>query len=198
MLRVNAARLKIIFFAASTRDVESRTATEINVSGEAARLRQPSVQPAGGRTGGIVVSLGRWDRLDRGPGPSAAMDEISHLEDGSRAMASSQQTMSFGELILVEQTSEQTPPVRSYISVWLAMAVPIGFPLIGRVIDLSRSRLMDWIGWKPEIDQWSVDILSLLIMPRDLLINRLYTGYSNADMLILIGARASPAIYSIG
>jgi F-type H+-transporting ATPase subunit alpha len=132
---------------------------------------------------GIVVAVGdgiAWiDGL-----PSAAMDEILNLEDGSRAMVFQLETNVVGA-ILLEQTSRLTAGTIAHLS-GRRMEVPTGDALIGRVIDPLGNPL-DGLD-RPECSATGpLDILSPPITARDFVHKPLYTGSKIVDTLIPIG-----------
>jgi F-type H+-transporting ATPase subunit alpha len=132
---------------------------------------------------GTVVAVGdgiAWiDGL-----PSAAMDEILDLEDGSRAMVFQLETHVVGA-ILLEQTSRLTAGTIAHLS-GRRMGVPTGDALIGRVIDPLGNPL-DGLD-RPECSaSGPLDILSPPITARDFVHKPLYTGSKIVDTLIPIG-----------
>jgi F-type H+-transporting ATPase subunit alpha len=132
---------------------------------------------------GIVVAVGdgiAWiDGL-----PSAAMDEILNLEDGSRAMVFQLETNVVGA-ILLEQTGRLTAGTIAHLS-GRRMGVPTGDALIGRVIDPLGNPL-DGLD-RPECSATGpLDILSPPITARDFVHKPLYTGSKIVDTLIPIG-----------
>ena len=132
---------------------------------------------------GIVVSVGDGIAWIEGL-PSAAMDEILDLEDGSRAMVFQLETHVVGA-ILVEQTSQLTAGTIAHLS-GRRMGVPTGDALIGRVIDPLGNPL-DGLD-RPECStSGPLDILSPPITARDFVHEPLYTGNKIVDTLIPIG-----------
>jgi len=132
---------------------------------------------------GIVVAVGDGIAWVEGL-PSAAMDEILDLEDGSRAMVFQLETHVVGA-ILLEQTSRLTAGTIAHLS-GRRMSVPIGDALIGRVIDPLGNPL-DGLD-RPECStSGPLDILSPPITARDFVHKPLYTGSKIVDTLIPIG-----------
>ncbi len=132
---------------------------------------------------GIVVAVGDGIAWIEGL-PSAAMDEILDLEDGSRAMVFQLETHVVGA-ILLEQTSRLTAGTIAHLS-GRRMGVPTGDALIGRVIDPLGNPL-DGLD-RPECSaSGPLDILSPPITARDFVHKPLYTGNKIVDTLIPIG-----------
>ncbi len=132
---------------------------------------------------GTVVAVGDGIAWIEGL-PSAAMDEILDLEDGSRAMVFYLDTHVVGA-ILLEQTSRLTAGTIAHLS-GRRMGVPTGDALIGRVIDPLGNPL-DGLG-RPECSASGLlDILSPPITARDFVHEPLYTGSKIVDTLIPIG-----------
>ncbi len=132
---------------------------------------------------GIVVAVGDGIAWIEGL-PSAAMDEILDLEDGSRAMVFQLETHVVGA-ILLEQTSRLTAGTIAHLS-GRRMGVPTGDALIGRVIDPLGNSL-DGLD-RPECSaNGPLDILSPPITARDFVHKPLYTGNKIVDTLIPIG-----------
>jgi F-type H+-transporting ATPase subunit alpha len=132
---------------------------------------------------GTVVAVGDGIAWIEGL-PSAAMDEILDLEDGSRAMVFHLETHVVGA-ILLEQTSGLTAGTIAHLS-GRRMGVPIGDALIGRVIDPLGNPL-DGLD-RPECSaSGPLDILSPPITARDFVHKPLYTGSKIVDTLIPVG-----------
>jgi F-type H+-transporting ATPase subunit alpha len=132
---------------------------------------------------GTVVAVGDGIAWIEGL-PSAAMDEILDLEDGSRAMVFQLETHVVGA-ILLEQTSRLTAGTIAHLS-GRRMGVPTGDALIGRVIDPLGNPL-DGLD-RPECSaSGPLDILSPPITARDFVHKPLYTGSKIVDTLIPIG-----------
>jgi F-type H+-transporting ATPase subunit alpha len=132
---------------------------------------------------GIVVSVGDGIAWIEGL-PSAAMDEILDLEDGSRAMVFQLEEHIVGA-ILLEQTDRLTAGTIAHLS-GRRMGIPTGEALIGRVIDPLGNPL-DGLD-HPECSATRLlDILSPPITARDFVHKPLYTGSKIVDTLIPIG-----------
>jgi F-type H+/Na+-transporting ATPase subunit alpha len=132
---------------------------------------------------GTVVAVGDGIAWIEGL-PSAAMDEILDLEDGSRAMVFYLDTHVVGA-ILLEQTSRLTAGTIAHLS-GRRMGVPTGDALIGRVIDPLGNPL-DGLD-RPECSASGLlDILSPPITARNFVHEPLYTGSKIVDTLIPIG-----------
>jgi F-type H+/Na+-transporting ATPase subunit alpha len=132
---------------------------------------------------GTVVAVGDGIAWIEGL-PSAAMDEILDLEDGSRAMVFYLDTHVVGA-ILLEQTSRLTAGTIAHLS-GRRMGVPTGDTLIGRVIDPLGNPL-DGLD-RPECSASGLlDILSPPITARNFVHEPLYTGSRIVDTLIPIG-----------
>ena len=116
--------------------------------------------------------------------PSAAMDEILDLEDGSRAMVFQLEEHVIGA-ILLEQTGRLTAGTIAHLS-GRRMGIPTGDALIGRVIDPLGSPL-DGLDQPDCSTNCPLDILSPPITMRDFVHKPLYTGSKIVDTLIPIG-----------
>jgi F-type H+-transporting ATPase subunit alpha len=132
---------------------------------------------------GTVVALGDGIAWIEGL-PSAAMDEILNLEDGSRAMVFQLEEHVVGA-ILLEQTSVLTAGTIAHLS-GRRMGIPTGDALIGRVIDPLGSPL-DGLEQPDCSANRPLDILSPPITARDFVHKPLYTGSKIVDALIPIG-----------
>src|SRR5574342_772306 len=132
---------------------------------------------------GTVVALGDGIAWIEGL-PSAAMDEILDLEDGSRAMVFQLEGHVVGA-ILLEQTSRLTAGTIAHLS-GRRMGIPTGDALIGRVIDPLGSPL-DGLEQPDCSANRPLDILSPPITMRDFVHKPLYTGNKIVDALIPIG-----------
>lgn len=132
---------------------------------------------------GTVVALGDGIAWIEGL-PSAAMDEILDLEDGSRAMVFQLEEHLVGA-ILLEQTSRLTACTIAHLS-GRRMGIPTGDALIGRVIDPLGSPL-DGLEQPDCSANRPLDILSPPITMRDFVHKPLYTGNKIVDALIPIG-----------
>ena len=132
---------------------------------------------------GTVVSVGDGIAWIEGL-PSAAMDEILDLEDGSRAMVFHLEERVVGATLL-EQTSRLTAGTIAHLS-GRRMDIPTGDALIGRVIDPLGNPL-DGLGHPDCSATRPLDILSPTITARDFVHKPLYTGNKIVDTLIPIG-----------
>jgi F-type H+/Na+-transporting ATPase subunit alpha len=132
---------------------------------------------------GIVVSVGDGIAWIEGL-PSAAMDEILDLEDGSRAMVFQLEAHIVGA-ILLEQTDRLTAGTIAHLS-GRRMGIPTGEALIGRVIDPLGNSL-DGLDHPECSATRQLDILSPPITARDFVHKPLYTGNKIVDTLIPIG-----------
>ena len=132
---------------------------------------------------GTVVAVGDGIAWIEGL-PSAAMDEILDLEDGSRAMVFHLETHVVGATLL-EQTSRLTAGTIARLS-GRRMGVPTGDALIGRVIDPLGNPL-DGLDRPDCSTSGPLDILSPPITARDFVHKPLYTGSKIVDTLIPIG-----------
>lgn len=132
---------------------------------------------------GIVVSVGDGIVWIKGL-PSAAIDEILALEDGSRAMVFHLTENLLGA-ILLEQTEQLTAGVLAYHSN-LFLSIPVGDELLGRVIDPLGFPL-DGLEHPKCKQQSKLDVLSPPIIERDFVTRPLYTGNKILDNLIPIG-----------
>ncbi|MFZ3012164.1 MAG: F0F1 ATP synthase subunit alpha, partial [Nitrospira sp.] len=132
---------------------------------------------------GIVVSVGDGIAWIEGL-PSAAMDEILDLEDGSRAMVFQLEAHIVGA-ILLEQTDRLTAGTIAHLS-GRRMGIPTGEALIGRVIDPLGNPL-DGLDHPECSATRQLDILSPPITARDFVHKPLYTGNKIVDTLIPIG-----------
>jgi len=132
---------------------------------------------------GIVVSVGDGIAWIEGL-PSAAIDEILDLEDGSRAMVFQLEAHIVGA-ILLEQTDRLTAGTIAHLS-GRRMGIPTGEALIGRVIDPLGNSL-DGLDHPECSATRQLDILSPPITARDFVHKPLYTGNKIVDTLIPIG-----------
>ncbi len=132
---------------------------------------------------GIVVSVGDGIAWIEGL-PSAAIDEILDLEDGSRAMVFQLEAHIVGA-ILLEQTDRLTAGTIAHLS-GRRMGIPTGEALIGRVIDPLGNPL-DGLDHPECSATRQLDILSPPITARDFVHKPLYTGNKIVDTLIPIG-----------
>ncbi|MGF1761579.1 F0F1 ATP synthase subunit alpha [Photobacterium sagamiensis] len=132
---------------------------------------------------GIVLSVG--DGIARITGlPSAAMDDILTLEDGSRAMVFDLTEDQVGAVLLHETKSltAGTPVHRARHS----LSVPVGDGLLSRVIDPLGIPLDGKA--PPNASAWQrINSFSPPITSRDFVHSPLYTGIKIIDTLIPIG-----------
>lgn len=132
---------------------------------------------------GIVLSVGDGIARIRGL-PSAAMDEVLHLEDGSRALVFSLDRDGLGA-ILLEQSEALTAGTAAYLS-GKRLSIPTGDALLGRVVDPLGTPLDG--NAPPECPgRRELDALSPPIVARDFVNEPLYTGNKIVDTLIPIG-----------
>lgn len=132
---------------------------------------------------GIVVAVGDGVAWIEGL-PSAAMDEILDLEDGSRAMVFQLEEQVLGA-ILLQQTSRLTAGTIAHLS-GRRMDIPTGDALIGRIIDPLGTPL-DGLDRPGCSVTRPLDVLSPPITSRDFVHQPLYTGNKIVDTLIPIG-----------
>src|SRR5574339_1133291 len=132
---------------------------------------------------GSVVSVGDGIAWIEGL-PSAAMDEVLDLEDGSRAIVFQLEEHLVGA-ILLEQTGRLTAGTIAHLS-GQRMGIPTGDALIGRLID-PLGRPLDGLE-PPDCSIYRpLDVLSPPITVRDVVHKPLYTGSKIVDTLIPIG-----------
>ena len=132
---------------------------------------------------GTVLSVGDGIAHIQGL-PSAAMDEVLHLEDGSRALVFSLDRDVLGA-ILLEQSPALTAGTAAYLS-GRRLSIPTGDALLGRVVDplgmpLDGGPVPDCPGRR------ELDVSSPPIVARDFVREPLYTGNKIVDTLIPIG-----------
>ncbi len=132
---------------------------------------------------GSVVSVGDGITWIAGL-PSAAMDDILHFEDGSRAMVFDLTEEMVGAVLLHE-----TPSLTAGTIVHLtsrALTIPVGDTLLGRVVDPLGLPLDG--GPQPEAASWwPLENRSPPIIARDFVHQPLYSGIKVIDTLIPIG-----------
>ena len=116
--------------------------------------------------------------------PSAAIDDILELADGSKAMVFDLTEDVIGAILLheTEALTSGTPAILSGRS----LSVPVGDALIGRIIDPLGTPLD---GVPPPTDtRWQpIEAASPPIVARDFVHSPLYTGIKSIDTLIPIG-----------
>ena len=132
---------------------------------------------------GIVVSVGDGIAWIEGL-PSAAMDEVLDLEDGSRAMVFQLEEHIVGA-ILLKQTGRLTAGTIAHLS-GRRMGIPTGDALIGRVMD-PLGRPLDGMDAPDCSIHRPLEVLSPPITVRDVVHKPLYTGSKIVDTLIPIG-----------
>jgi F-type H+-transporting ATPase subunit alpha len=132
---------------------------------------------------GRVVSIGDGIAWIKGL-PSAAMDEILNLEDGSRALVFHLEQELLGAILL-----QQSPALSAGAAVYRSgehLGIGVGDALLGRVIDPLGVPLDG--GATPECDgRRDLDVLSPPILARDFVNSPLYTGNKIIDTVIPIG-----------
>lgn len=132
---------------------------------------------------GHVVSIGDgivWIREL----PSAAIDEIVYIEDGSVAVVFNITEELIGA-VLLNQTAKLTSGALVYHSN-KPLITPVGKKLLGRVVDPLGAPLDEKEPIEPE--EWrEIDVLSPRIIERDFVSRPLYTGNKIIDNLIPIG-----------
>ncbi|MCL5260535.1 MAG: F0F1 ATP synthase subunit alpha [Gammaproteobacteria bacterium] len=116
--------------------------------------------------------------------PSAAVDELLFLEDGSKAMVSYLIENLIGA-ILLEETDQLTSGTLVYHS-GLYLSTPVGDELLGRVIDPFGVPL-DGKSSPTCEKRRLIDVKSPPIIDRDFVNKPLYTGNKILDCLIPIG-----------
>ncbi|MBN2690176.1 MAG: F0F1 ATP synthase subunit alpha [Gammaproteobacteria bacterium] len=116
--------------------------------------------------------------------PTAAIDELLFLEDGSRAMVFYLTKKLIGA-ILLEQTDKLTSGMIAYHS-GLYLSTPVGDELLGRVID-PLGLPLDGDSTPECAKRRQLDISSPSIIDRDFVNEPLYTGNKVIDTLIPIG-----------
>lgn len=132
---------------------------------------------------GNVVSVGDGIVWIEGL-PSAAIDEILYIEDGSSAMVFHLAEQLVGAILLT-QTDKLTAGNIVYPSC-LTLSIPVGDKLLGRVIDPLGDPLDN--NGSIEYDQKiEIDTLSPPIIARDFVNRPLYTGNKILDTMIPIG-----------
>ena len=132
---------------------------------------------------GSILSIG--DGVARISGlPSASMEEILDLEDGSRAVVFSLDRDAIGA-VLLEQGSGLSAGITAHLS-GKRLSIPVGDALLGRVIDPLGVPLDG--GPAPLcIARQDLETLSPPIVTREFVDQPLYTGSKIVDTLIPIG-----------
>ena len=132
---------------------------------------------------GTIVSIGDGVARIRGL-PSAAMEEILHLDEGSRAVVFSLEPDTISA-ILLEQGETLTAGTVACLS-GQRLSIPVGDALIGRVIDPLGLPLDG--GAVPDCTiRRDLESLSPQIINREFVNQPLYTGNKIVDTLIPIG-----------
>jgi F-type H+-transporting ATPase subunit alpha len=132
---------------------------------------------------GHVVSVGDGIVWVRGL-PSAAMDEILYLEDGSSALVFRLGRDQIGA-VLLEMSAHLSAGASVSLS-GLRLSLPVGDELLGRVID-PLGRALDG-GAPPDCgSRRELDVRSPPLVARDFVNTPLYTGSKIVDTLIPIG-----------
>lgn len=132
---------------------------------------------------GTVVSVGDGIAWIEGL-PSAAMDDLLDLEDGSRALVVVLAKTLIGA-ILLEATNDLTAGITAHVS-GRRLTIPTGDALLGRVIDPLGNPL-DGLGRPDCQTSRPLDVLSPPIAARDMVSRPLYSGSKVIDTLIPIG-----------
>jgi len=132
---------------------------------------------------GSVLSVGDGIAWIRGL-PSASMEEIVELEDGSRALVFHLGRDRLGA-ILLEQTASLTAGNTVHLS-GRRLSIPVGEALLGRVIDPLGNPL-DSLPPPRCNARRELDTLSPPIIAREFVNQPLYTGNKIIDTLIPIG-----------
>jgi F-type H+-transporting ATPase subunit alpha len=116
--------------------------------------------------------------------PSASIDEVLQLEDGSRALVF-HLTEDLVGAILLEQTGELTAGIVAHHS-GTRLSVPCGDALLGRVID-PLGKALDGLADPPSEIRGDLEVGSPPIVARDFVNRPLLTGNKIIDTLIPIG-----------
>jgi len=132
---------------------------------------------------GVVVSVGDGITWISGL-PSAAMDDVLYLEDGSQAVVFALTKEMVGA-VLLHQTERLTSGTIVYLS-GKPLSIAVGDEMLGRVVDPVGSPLD---GLKPPEckKRQNLDSLSPPFITRDFVSKPLYTGNKIIDTLIPIG-----------
>ena len=132
---------------------------------------------------GVVESIGDGVAWIRGL-PSAAMDEILLLEDGSTALVFHLTTEQVGA-ILLRQTESLTAGASARLS-GRRLSIPVGDELLGRVVD-PLGMALDGVPAPECRARRELDLLSPPIGAREVVDTPLYTGIKIVDALLPIG-----------
>lgn len=116
--------------------------------------------------------------------PSAAIDEVLRLADGSRAMVFHLTERLVGGILLDESVklTAGTPAFHADLS----LSIPVGDELLGRIVD-PLGRPLDGLGAPLCKSTRMLDVLSPPIVERDFVRKPLFTGNKIVDNLIPIG-----------
>ncbi len=132
---------------------------------------------------GKVISIGDGIAWISGL-PSAFMDEIIEIEDGSEALVFHLASERVGA-ILLKQTENLTAGKSAYLS-GRRLSIGVGDGFLGRVIDPLGAPLDGQL--MPDVQGYrQIDVLSPPILNRDFVEKPLYTGSKIVDALIPIG-----------
>lgn len=132
---------------------------------------------------GRVVSIGDGIAWIKGL-PSAAMDEVLNLEDGSQALVFHLEEELLGA-ILLQQSPALSAGVLAYRS-GERLGISVGDTLLGRVVDPLGVPLDG--GASPECEgRRELDVLSPPILARNFVDQPLYTGNKIIDTVVPIG-----------
>ncbi len=132
---------------------------------------------------GTVISVGDGIAWISGL-PSASMDEIIQLEDGSQALVFHLAKERIGA-ILLQQTESLTAGTAAHLS-GKRLGIKVGDALLGRVIDPLGAAL-DGLPPPEVTNQRALDTLSPPITSRDFVDAPLYSGCKIVDSMIPIG-----------
>ncbi|HQT27033.1 MAG TPA: F0F1 ATP synthase subunit alpha, partial [Burkholderiales bacterium] len=132
---------------------------------------------------GTVISVGDGIIWITGL-PSASMDEILEIEDGSEALVFHLAAARIGA-ILLRQTEKLTAGKAAYLS-GKRLSIGVGDALLGRVID-PMGLPLDGMPMPDLPGRRQIDVLSPPILSRDFVEKPLYTGNRIIDTLIPIG-----------
>ncbi len=132
---------------------------------------------------GTVISVGDGIIWITGL-PSASMDEIIEIEDGSEALVFHLAASRIGA-ILLRQTENLTAGKSAFLS-GRRLSIGVGDALLGRVID-PMGLPLDGMPMPDLQARRQIDVLSPPILSRDFVEKPLYTGNRIIDTLIPIG-----------
>ncbi len=132
---------------------------------------------------GRLVSIGDGIAWIKGL-PSAAIDEILEMEDGSRALVFHLEEELLGAIVL-QQGSALSAGSSAYHS-GMRLSIGVGKGLLGRVVDpigmpLDGQGPVDFEGYR------DIDVMSPSIVTRDFVNRPLYTGNKIIDTMIPVG-----------